>query len=461
MHRIFAVVLQLGTIHQIGLQSCSDFSGDYIRQREALRLVSRTWNSFVISTPSFWAVVDVLARNQDILTQRIERAQHAELCLTQTKGSVTNGWYEQLPKTLSPHIQRTRSLRLNNSSIVNALMKIPLPALQTLDLDQGSTEWDWAAVTDMHFPLLRTLRLAHLSLPPSSTPFSSVKVLHMSGIRQSSDELLAFLAQMPCLEELRAKECGRWSLSETQPPVTQLNSLLRLDVAHRASALINFIRRLSLPAAKRVTIRLGASHHSIVAIRRCLDIFQVSTWDVDPMTLKISERDIVCVGPDSQQLEIMQVNAYDFGKAIEELLAHLGRKRICVDMNFWPEAKNHRLLMGALDRENVNSLRLYKAKGDSTRALLDYLATPIQNKGNEDSTGENNCQWKLRGLHELSFVESDVDVAHLVQMVKIRTTNHQASSIPIRSITLERCEIKSEYQFLPSFEALGVEFTRL
>ncbi|KAG8893777.1 hypothetical protein FRC01_013354, partial [Tulasnella sp. 417] len=79
MHHIFSIVLQAEDIHKLQPAVSADYPLKFVDQRGRLRLVSRAWNSFIISMPGFWMLVDTEVTDLAVLSRRIERAQQREL----------------------------------------------------------------------------------------------------------------------------------------------------------------------------------------------------------------------------------------------------------------------------------------------------------------------------------------------------------------------------------------------
>ncbi|KAG8894078.1 hypothetical protein FRC01_013171, partial [Tulasnella sp. 417] len=137
MHHIFSIALQLENMHQVELAVSADYSLKVVDQRGRLRLVSRSWNSFVVSTPEFWSLVDTAVMDQALLSRRIERAQQRELCITHQLGYYSPTESQQLAIFLSPYLNRIRTLRLGSTYVATALLKNSFPALRTLELRGG------------------------------------------------------------------------------------------------------------------------------------------------------------------------------------------------------------------------------------------------------------------------------------------------------------------------------------
>ncbi|KAG8952045.1 hypothetical protein FRC04_005378 [Tulasnella sp. 424] len=468
MHHIFSIVLQLEDMHNLELPNpYPTYLVTFIDQRKRLRLVSRTWNSFVVSTPSFWSLVDMLAPDLEVLHARIERAGQRELCVTHRSGLFTEKYCEHLALFLTPHLHRVRTLRLGNEGVAAALLKNPFPTLRALELRLNG-HWQTESlptITQDYFPQLHTLQLSGCFIPRNTTPLNTLRILRLHHILQEEVvEILALLAQCSYLEELAILSQNQSPWMGLQSTALRLDNLRRLEVRDLdVLSLPCLFRYAKIPNFKEVIIAfpLAPVPNIGAALLQCLDELQVLNSSTDSVEISMSDDIVTCVMEDGRSVEVTPAapqSAFS-EECANRFLEHLQPSALRITVELQHQGII-RWIHQSFDRRNVVELRARRGILRESRALVDGLA--IFGDGEEDTEESFDLELPLPlpSLQTLIFEDSDIDVPHLLRMVSNRATHPQATAATrIKQITLSSCSTRNAPDLSSRFRDLGVNLT--
>ena len=158
----------------------------------------RRWRESLISIPENWVLIS--SKNEDIAAICLQRAKAAPLEIVICIPSPTEPFL--FPRTLEPHVQKTRTLSVTSISTIEQLMGMfpnfpqSMPMLESLDLTSYELEGDWSIDRFGPFtPTLRRLSLHGIPLYPSLLRVRTLTQLTLSNLESPPrlDTLLDFL----------------------------------------------------------------------------------------------------------------------------------------------------------------------------------------------------------------------------------------------------------------------------
>lgn len=410
MYYIFSIVFQLENIHKIKPVVSVDYPSKFVDQRGLLRLVSRIWNAFIVSTPEFWSLVDTTALDHKLLLQRIERAQQQELCVMHRSGLFAHDYGEQLAISLSSYLDRIRTLRLWNGHVAAALLRSSFPALRTLELRYHSS---WFSIAQDRFPQLRTLHLSDCYLPLNATHFSTLRILHLHDSRtEELDKSLRFLSLCPELEELTI-----WS-EEEEVEASSQSTILRLDKLRRlelrdldTDCLIQFFRSARIPNFKRAifTFRFRTLPGSENAFQEILGTIQFSSAGSGSVELSVFDDAVTCTTGDGRTVKVRPRPRFLSKKCADIFLDLLKGSVLCITVGLENQV-GVRWLKQVFERNNVVDLRVRLGLGLGHKALhmsrdvVDSLAfSDEESEGQTEERMKSELELPLPSLQTLSF----------------------------------------------------------
>ncbi|KAG8891457.1 hypothetical protein FRC00_013641, partial [Tulasnella sp. 408] len=433
MYRILSIVLQLENIHGIQLSVGLDYTLKFIDQRGRLRLVSRIWNSFVVSTPGFWSLVDIRAPSQELLSWKIKLAQQAELCITHQSPYFSHSDYQQLATFLPAYLDRIRTLRLGSQGFAAAFFQNSFPGLCTLEM------WNhrWFTLAQDRFPQLRNLRLSSCSIPQDALPLNSLRILHLYDTwNPDLSAIIGFLKICPEIEELTISQSDDESMWIRSPSTTvRLEKLRRLELRNLdLPCVLHFFGFAKIPNLKQAifTVPAGTAADVQNALREILGTLQISSSGSGPMELSVLSDAVTCAMQDSRLVKVHLPQTEACADTFLDCLKP-GTLRIAVELE---DQNRLRWLKRVLERTNVIELqvRLGCDALQFGRAVTDYLAHFGEEQTEEKS--ESELPLPLPSLQALAFEDGTVDIPHLLRMVASRINGRQVASAQIQSITL-------------------------
>ncbi|KAG9023755.1 hypothetical protein FS837_005640, partial [Tulasnella sp. UAMH 9824] len=464
MYRIFSIVLELENIHR--LEPNVD-SKAFVDQRGRLRLVSRIWNSFLVSTPGFWTVVDIQAPNPKILDRRLQLAQQGELCIAHRPIWSPSGEYQQLATVLSAYLDRIRTLRLGSEEFTTALIQSSFPALRTLEM---RNHWQEFGLAQDRFPQLCDLRISRCLLPQDAMPLKTLRILHLNDIWSNNlNEIIDFLKICPEIEELTISQSEDQSMWISGPSTTvRLEKLRRLELQILETRhLLHIFRFAKIPNFKQVIFTIPAETGPFIEsdLQEILDTLQTSSFRSSSMELSVFGDAVTCATQDGQLVKVR----------IPERLSSVSPAEHCADIfldRLKPETlrlaveledqKRLRRLKQVLQQNNVIELRVRLGYDPLrlSRAVTDYLAHFCEESGEhtEEKMG-SELGLPLPSLQALAFENGTVDIPQLLRMVASRLNGRGVASARIQEIMLVKCDTTQWPDFSSRFRDLGVDLT--
>ncbi|KAG9040484.1 hypothetical protein FS837_000567, partial [Tulasnella sp. UAMH 9824] len=380
MYRILSIVLQLENIHGLPLSVGSDypFKSDYplklVEQRGRLRLVSRIWNSFIVSTPGFWSLVVIRTPNQEVLSWKLKLAQQAELCITHRSLCYAHSDYQQLATFLSTYLDRIRTLRLEGSkAFAAALLQNSFPGLCTLEMwNQG-----WFTPVQDRFPQLCNLRLSSCLLPRDTMPINTLRVLHLyESWNTDLNEIIGFLKFCPEIEELKISQSDGQPMWISSPSTTvRLEKLRRLELRDLDLPFVLHVFGFAkIPSLKQAIFTVPAGTAAAIqnALREILGNSKVLSSGSGPMELSAFSDAVTCATQDRRLVKIHLPQTEACADTFLDCLKP-GTLRVAVELE---DQSRLRWLKRVLRRTNVIELRVRLGCEalQFGRAVTDYLA---------------------------------------------------------------------------------------
>ncbi|KAG8985947.1 hypothetical protein FRB90_004352 [Tulasnella sp. 427] len=495
LDRIFEIFLELDDIYKFDVETSTLSSQvGFIEKRGTLQLVSRAWNAYVVSTPHFWTVANLMPSVRQVISKGLERAGSLPLCLSNRGRLITAEESRHLATILSPYFNRIRTLQLRNEGFAYELFNHPLPDLRILDLYSKYGVLNSWPTLEHDFPGLHTLRLSNHSLPPQNAKlFSTLRVLHVGQLQQQITEVLGFLSNLPNLEDLAFWEGGiiaDWKNPARQPPAADLPKLecflLRQPLLYTLKL---FLTKLRMPNVKRIVVIDGdpdrSRKHNIL-----FDVLGVLRWGFGKLEVLLSENSTFCKSDDGRIFEVRQWDESDSRVCV---FGNLQSRLLSVTAALNPDNEWWRLYKD-LDWSNVVELREVGGTLSRRRALLVYLAAfreesndaerDTDTEEEEDAESEGDKEWEKEsaeeggeesaeeheeaslelqrnlpfpGLDSLILEGGEVELGHLIRMLRSRASHPQAPSTSMQRIKLINCDPIGNLSLGSSFAALGVD----
>ncbi|KAG9018970.1 hypothetical protein FRB90_007734 [Tulasnella sp. 427] len=281
---ILSMTLSLDGLHHID----GGFDPDgFMYRRRCLRLVSRGWNSLIISNPGFWTVIDPLSPVRDIAMSRSFVREHGS---------------------------RIRAIRVTTEQIAQSIPTCIFPELEVLELRPlafDPSQVQWPSFRAEQFPRLRSLLVGACTLPPSSTPFQSAQSIQIELHEDPVVNVLSFLQSMTNLEEIvvrrRVEPSNRKGVIAAVIPQLNLTKLRRLELVRLAQPqLITFLFGVWRLRIDCVSIHINNGFWSLEeTMKPCIGLLQLRTCGLKTLEALKSDNTVVCVLGDGRTLEII------------------------------------------------------------------------------------------------------------------------------------------------------------